>query len=195
MRKDSDIVIKLKNVSKIYPLYSSRIMRLKEALHPFNRKYHRDFYALKNINLEVKKGEVVYFHNLYTATQTLTAYAITAKGRKVGGQIRILKQDENVGWRDANDYEDPVYNLYIRKKLEEIKDLEGDIMNISNWVGSKDGLGNRDICLLTSNKVYDHIFNEDVSPEAFKEIEKVVRKHLKQLETKKEKLTTELENG
>lgn len=57
MLKDS--AISLKNISKIYRLYDKPIDRLKESLHPRGKKYHKEFYALKNINLEVKKGEVL----------------------------------------------------------------------------------------------------------------------------------------
>ena len=55
----SDIAIKVENVSKIYPLYHSHRDRLKEALHPFRKKYHHDFYALNDVSFEVKKGETV----------------------------------------------------------------------------------------------------------------------------------------
>jgi len=51
--------IKVQNLSKIYKLYREPIDRLKEALHPFNQSYHQDFYALKDISFEIKKGETV----------------------------------------------------------------------------------------------------------------------------------------
>jgi len=54
-----NIAIKVQNISKIYKLYSKPIDRLKESLNPFGRKYHKDFYALKNISFEIKKGETV----------------------------------------------------------------------------------------------------------------------------------------
>ena len=54
-----DFAIKIENVSKVYKLYKIPTDRLKESLHPFKKKYHKDFYALKNISLNVKKGEVV----------------------------------------------------------------------------------------------------------------------------------------
>lgn len=40
-------------------MYSSPKDRLKELLHPFNKKYHKEFWALKNVNFEVKKGETI----------------------------------------------------------------------------------------------------------------------------------------
>ncbi len=53
------IAVKLENVSVAYKLYNHPKDRLREALHPFRKKYHRDFYALKDINLVVKKGEIL----------------------------------------------------------------------------------------------------------------------------------------
>lgn len=55
----SEIAVKLEDISKFYKLYNSPKDRLKEALHPFGKKLHREFYALRNINLEVKKGEIL----------------------------------------------------------------------------------------------------------------------------------------
>lgn len=55
----SNIAIKVENLSKIYKLYSNPTDRLKEALNPFRKKYHNDFYALKNINFEVARGETI----------------------------------------------------------------------------------------------------------------------------------------
>jgi len=57
MQKNS--AISLQNISKVYKLYGKPKDRLKEALHPFKKKYHKDFYALNNINLDIKKGEVL----------------------------------------------------------------------------------------------------------------------------------------
>ena len=51
--------IKIESISKVYALYHSHRDRLKEALHPFRKKYHRDFYALRDVSFEVKKGETV----------------------------------------------------------------------------------------------------------------------------------------
>ncbi|NFI93513.1 ABC transporter ATP-binding protein [Clostridium botulinum] len=55
----SNLAIKIKNLSKIYKLYDRPVDRLKEALSFSKRNRHKDYYALKNINLEVKKGEIL----------------------------------------------------------------------------------------------------------------------------------------
>ncbi len=54
-----DIAIKVSGVSKCYKLYGSPGDRLKEAFSPFRKIYHEDFFALKNIDLKIKKGEIL----------------------------------------------------------------------------------------------------------------------------------------
>ena len=54
-----ETVIRIKGLSKVYKLYDKPVDRLKESMNPFRRKYHRDFYALRDVNLEVKKGETI----------------------------------------------------------------------------------------------------------------------------------------
>jgi lipopolysaccharide transport system ATP-binding protein len=51
-----ETAISIENVSKKFRLFNSPQERLLEALHPFNKKYHKEFWALKEINFEVKKG-------------------------------------------------------------------------------------------------------------------------------------------
>lgn len=55
----SEIAISVGNISKSYALYDDPMDRLKESLHPFRKKYHRDFFALKDVSFEVQKGETV----------------------------------------------------------------------------------------------------------------------------------------
>ena len=81
---------------------------------------------------QAKKGEVIYFHNLSTSGQSQTSYAMTAKFKKSEGKIRILKESENIGWRDANDVEDILYNEVIRNKAKKEKvdyDIYGLILS------------------------------------------------------------------
>lgn len=54
-----EIAISVKNLSKKYRLYDSPQHRLKEALHPFRKKYHREFWALKDVSFDIKRGDTV----------------------------------------------------------------------------------------------------------------------------------------
>lgn len=54
----SEIAISLRNVSKCYKRYSHPVDRLKELLFPGKRRAE-DFWALRDINLEITKGETL----------------------------------------------------------------------------------------------------------------------------------------
>lgn len=55
---DSELVIKVANVKKCYQSYPKPIHRLWQSLRP-NKKYYQEFWALKGVDLEVRKGETV----------------------------------------------------------------------------------------------------------------------------------------
>ena len=56
---ENNFTVVVTGASKYYKLYDSPRDRLKEALHPFKKEYHRKFYALNNIDLEVSRGEIL----------------------------------------------------------------------------------------------------------------------------------------
>lgn len=58
---EEEIVIQTDNLCKIYKLYANHTDRLKEAVNILRRgrKYHKDFYALRDVGLQVKKGEML----------------------------------------------------------------------------------------------------------------------------------------
>lgn len=63
----SDIAIKVENLSKCYQIYNKPHDRLKQSLYPRLQqwlgrpigKYFRDFWALKNVSFEIRKGQTV----------------------------------------------------------------------------------------------------------------------------------------
>jgi len=55
----NNIAIKVNNLTKIYHLYDKPQDRLKEALNPFKKSYHHDFFAMDDVSFEIKKGETV----------------------------------------------------------------------------------------------------------------------------------------
>ena len=48
--------VHIRGVSKSYPIYARPADRLKELLTGNSRSYHRDFWALRDISLEIPKG-------------------------------------------------------------------------------------------------------------------------------------------
>ena len=58
MRMSSDIAIFVDNISKCYLIYDRPQDRLKQGFFR-NRKFYREFWALKDVSLQVKKGETV----------------------------------------------------------------------------------------------------------------------------------------
>ena len=50
-------VISLSGVAKMYRLYSSQFDRLKDALPLFSGRYHQEFWALRDVSFDVRKGE------------------------------------------------------------------------------------------------------------------------------------------
>lgn len=56
---DKNIAISVMDVSKIYRLYDKPIDRLKEALSPTHKKYHKEFFALDKLSFNVEKGSTV----------------------------------------------------------------------------------------------------------------------------------------
>ncbi|MBK5274128.1 MAG: ABC transporter ATP-binding protein, partial [Desulfuromonadales bacterium] len=73
----------------IYKLYDSPQDRLKEALNPFRKKYHRDFYALDDISFEIKKGETVGIIGRNGAGKSTLLKIITGVIASSGGNVKV----------------------------------------------------------------------------------------------------------
>ncbi|MCU7950689.1 MAG: ABC transporter ATP-binding protein [gamma proteobacterium symbiont of Bathyaustriella thionipta] len=86
---NKSIAVKIQNVSKVYKLYDKPIDRVKESLNPFKNKYHKDFYALKNINLEIKKGEVLGIVGINGAGKSTLLKIITGVITPTTGRVNI----------------------------------------------------------------------------------------------------------
>ena len=88
-----DFAIQIRDLSKVYNLYAKPVDRLKEALTlGGEKKYHREFFALRNVSFDVRKGETVGIMGkngsgkstllkIITGVLTPTAGAVTVTGR------------------------------------------------------------------------------------------------------------------
>ncbi len=85
----SDNAIIVKNLTKVYPLYDNPKDRLKEALNPFKKSYHHDFYALKDVSFEIKKGETVGIIGKNGAGKSTLLKIITGVLTPTSGEVHV----------------------------------------------------------------------------------------------------------
>lgn len=89
---NNDWAIKIEHLSKVYKIFEKPTDRVKEALNPFKKRYSKDFYALNDVSLTIKKGETVgiigkngagksTLLKIITGVLTPTAGSIQVKGR------------------------------------------------------------------------------------------------------------------
>jgi len=85
----NDIAIKVESLTKIYHLYDKPQDRFKEALHPFRKSYHHDFYAVNDISFEIKKGETVGIIGKNGAGKSTLLKMITGVLTPTSGSIQV----------------------------------------------------------------------------------------------------------
>ena len=59
MCSDGDIVLSVRNVSKCFEMYEKPVHRLYQTLCAGKKKFYREFWALRDINFDVRRGECV----------------------------------------------------------------------------------------------------------------------------------------
>ena len=88
--------IEVENLSKVYKLYDKPCDRQKEALSPVKKCYHKDFYALRDLNFKIKPGETVGFvgkngSGKSTLLKLLTEVLTPTEGSlKINGKVSAL---------------------------------------------------------------------------------------------------------
>jgi|GEM_PF-1703264 ABC-type polysaccharide/polyol phosphate transport system, ATPase component len=56
---DDDILVSVRNAGKMYRIYDQPIDRLKQMLSRGKKNYGREFWAVRNVSIEVRRGETV----------------------------------------------------------------------------------------------------------------------------------------
>jgi ABC-type polysaccharide/polyol phosphate transport system ATPase subunit len=82
-------MISVQQVSKLYRIYEQPSDRLKEILLRGRRKYHRDFWALEGVDLEVRTGEAVGVIGRNGAGKTTLLQIIAGILRPTAGEVRV----------------------------------------------------------------------------------------------------------
>lgn len=81
--------IELENITKVYRLYDKPIDRLKESVNPFNKVYHRPFYALRDISFCVEEGETVGIIGTNGSGKSTVLKIITGVLKPTEGSLRV----------------------------------------------------------------------------------------------------------
>lgn len=82
-------MIKINNITKVYKLYKKPFDRLIEALYPFNKKFHKEFFALENITFEINAGETVGIIGKNGSGKSTLLKIITGVLTPTAGQMEI----------------------------------------------------------------------------------------------------------
>lgn len=84
-----DIVLKITNLVKTYKLYSTPKDRVKEAFSLTGKRYSKDFNALNDISLDVKKGETVGIIGTNGAGKSTLLKIITGVLTPTSGTVEV----------------------------------------------------------------------------------------------------------
>ena len=93
----SDIAIKVENLSKCYPIFDAPRDRLKQMIIPrlqraygfAPRKYYREFWALRDVSFEVKRGETVGIMGRNGSGKSTLLQLICGTLAPTGGSLQI----------------------------------------------------------------------------------------------------------
>ncbi|MEI8246368.1 MAG: ABC transporter ATP-binding protein [Lentisphaerota bacterium] len=86
---NNDIVLSVKNVSKCYEMYGKPSHRLWQTLSMGRKTFYKEFWALRDINFEVKKGECVGIIGRNGAGKSTLLQIITGTLQPTAGSVEV----------------------------------------------------------------------------------------------------------
>jgi ABC-type polysaccharide/polyol phosphate transport system ATPase subunit len=81
--------ISLSGLSKKYPLYARKSDRLKEALDPWGRSFHVDFWALKDVSFSIEAGHTVGVLGMNGSGKSTLLQIISSVLQPTDGEITV----------------------------------------------------------------------------------------------------------
>ncbi|OAI09656.1 hypothetical protein A1359_18755 [Methylomonas lenta] len=86
----SDIAIKVENLSKCYQIYDRPQDRLLQMLVRSRKQYYSEFWALKDVSFEIKKGETVGIIGRNGSGKSTLLQMICGTLNPTGGRIKLM---------------------------------------------------------------------------------------------------------
>ena len=86
---DNELMIEIHDLTKVYKMYDKPIDRLKESLSITHKQYSKDFYALDNINLEIRRGENIGIIGTNGAGKSTLLKIITGVLSPTSGTVKV----------------------------------------------------------------------------------------------------------
>ncbi|MDE6714120.1 MAG: ABC transporter ATP-binding protein [Lachnospiraceae bacterium] len=87
--KDESLAIEVKNLTKIYKLYERNADRVREALRLTRKPRHTEHYALRDVSMDIKKGETVGIIGTNGSGKSTILKIITGVLNPSGGTVTV----------------------------------------------------------------------------------------------------------
>lgn len=85
----NELMIEIRDLTKVYKMYDKPIDRLKESLSITHKQYSKDFYALNNINLKIRRGENIGIIGTNGAGKSTLLKIITGVLSPTSGTVKV----------------------------------------------------------------------------------------------------------
>ena len=89
MNRDNEIVIKVQNLTKRYPLYRKKTDRLREAFSPAGAVFHTEKEALSGVSFTVRRGECIGIIGLNGSGKSTLLKILTGIVCKSSGAVEV----------------------------------------------------------------------------------------------------------
>lgn len=89
MKECDDIVLSVRNVSKCFEIYEKPVHRLYQTLCAGKKKFYKEFWALKDISFDVRRGECIGIIGRNGAGKSTLLQIITGTLAATGGEVQV----------------------------------------------------------------------------------------------------------
>ena len=82
-------VIEVHHLTKSYKIFANPVDRIKESLHPFHKRYSKDFFALRDITFTIHRGETLGIIGKNGAGKSTLLKILTGVLTPSGGDVQV----------------------------------------------------------------------------------------------------------